>query len=303
MTSGVPWKINPEVPAHNLYAGIEYKEFWNGLRKRKLDELEHAIVRNLLPNSGRRIIDVGCGYGRLADCYIGRFEQVIMVDGSMSLLRQAFEQTRGQAIYIAGDAMHLPFRTASFDAALMIRVFQHIEDSRACLSELHRLLCNDGRFVFSYCNKQNVLKVMQWLIGATTRDPFSIEPVGVGSTFISHHPKAVHRMLREFGFSSIQYSGAGVLDSLAGRMGSAGRWIPSGEHLAPFFGRSKIAPWIFCGASARGNTSLIDVRGIGDLLQCPSCGGGLSDDKQGYLCLLCKRRYSVEDGIIDLRVQ
>ena len=218
-------KIDPEARPHSLYEGIEYEEFWNGSQKRKLDELEHAIVRNLLPKSGRRIIDVGCGYGRLADCYMGRFQQVIMVDGSMSLLRQAFEKTRGQAIYIAGDVTHLPFRTASFDAVLMIRVFHHIEDSRACLSELHRLLCNDGRFVFSYCNKQNALRVIRWLIGAHAENPFTTEPAGVGSTLISHHPKAVHGMLRESGFSSMQYYGAGVLDRLAGRIGFAGRWM------------------------------------------------------------------------------
>ena len=226
---GLPLEIDPEGPPHSLYEGIEYKEFWNGSQKRKLDELEHAIVRNLLPISGRRIIDVGCGYGRLADCYMGRFQQVIMVDGSMSLLRQAFEKTRGQAIYIASDVTHLPFRTASFDAVLMIRVFHHIEDSRACLSELHRLLCNDGRFVFSYCNKRNALRVMRWLIGANKENPFTTEPAGVGSTLISHHPKAVHRMLCESGFSSMQYYGAGVLDRLAGRIGFAGRWITPGR--------------------------------------------------------------------------
>ena len=300
---GLPSKIDPEGRPHSLYEGIEYKEFWNGLRKSKLDELEHAIVRNLLPISGHRIIDVGCGYGRLADCYMGRFDQVIMVDGSMSLLRQAFEKTRGQAIYIASDVTHLPFRTASFDAVLMIRVFHHIQDSGACLSELHRLLCDDGRFVFSYRNKRHALRVIQWLIGANTENPFTTEPAGVGSTLLRHHPKAVHRMLCESGFSSIQYCGAGVLDWLASKFSFAGRWITLGERLAPFFGRSKIAPWILCGAIAGGNTNLIDAGGIGDLLQCPSCGGSVCDEKQGYLCINCKRRYPVEDGIIDLRVQ
>ncbi len=300
---GLPLEINPEEPPHSLYEGIEYKEFWNGSQKRKLDELEHAIVRKLLPNSGRRIIDVGCGYGRLADCYMDRFQQVIMVDGSISLLRQAVEKTRGQAVYIASDVTHLPFRTASFDAVLMIRVFHHVEDSWACLSELHRLLCNDGRFVFSYLNKRNALRVIRWLIGINRENPFTTEPAGVGSTFISHHPKAVHRMLCESGFTSMQYYGVGVLDRLAGRIELGGSWIGTAERLAPFFARSQIAPWLLCEAVARGSTSLIDVRGIGDLLQCPSCRGSLSDEKRGYLCAMCNKHYPVEDGIIDLRVQ
>jgi SAM-dependent methyltransferase len=303
MRQGLPVESDLEKDPYSLYEGVEYNQFWTGLQKRKLDELEHAIVRDLLPASGRRIVDIGCGYGRLADCYMDRFQQVIMVDGSISLLRQAFEKTRGQAICIACDIRHLPFRTASFDAILMIRVFHHIDDSRACLSELHRLLCNDGRFVFSYCNKQNASRVMRWLKRTNSENPFSTEPADVGSMFISHHPKAVNGMLCESGFSSMQYYGAGVLDRLAGKIGFVGRWIALAEYLAPFFAWSRIAPWILCQAIARGNTSLIDVRGIGDLLQCPSCGGSISDEKHGYRCLICNRRYPVEDGIIDLRVQ
>jgi ubiquinone/menaquinone biosynthesis C-methylase UbiE len=302
MRSGLPEESDLEKDPYSLYEGVEYKHFWAGLQKRKLDELEHTIVRNLLPISGHRIVDVGCGYGRLADCYISRFQQVIMVDGSMSLLRQAFEKTRGQATYIACDVRHLPFQMASFDAVLMIRVFHHIEDSLSCLSEIHRLLCNNGRFVFSYCNKQNALRVMRWLIGDHNVNPFTIKPSGVGSTLISHHPKAVHGMLRESGFSSMQYYGVGVLDRLAGRIGIVGSWMALAEHLAPFFGKSKIAPWIFCQAIAKGNKSPIVDNQITNLLQCPSCGGKICNEKHGYLCLLCNRHYPIEDGIIDLRI-
>ncbi len=299
---GLPLKINPEERSHSLYEGIEYKEFWNGLQRRKMDELEHAIVRDLLPVFGRRIVDVGCGYGRLADCYMGRFQQVIMFDGSMSLLRQAFEQTGGQAICIAGEVTHLPFRSASFDTVLMVRVFHHIPNSQACLSELHRILCNDGRFIFSYRNKRNALRAMQWLVHRNTENPFTTEPAGVGSTLISHHPGAVHRMLLESGFGNIRYYGAGVSDWLAGKLGSIGRWIPPGRQLAELLGSSKIAPWILCGAIAVENTSLTDAREIADLLQCPSCGGSMSSDEQEYRCLGCARHYPVKDGIIDLRV-
>jgi ubiquinone/menaquinone biosynthesis C-methylase UbiE len=300
----LPLKFKPEElegPPSSLYEGVEYKEFWNGQRKSKQDELEHAIISDLLPISGRRIIDVGCGYGRLAECYISHYQQVIMVDGSISLLRQAFERTAGKAIYIAADAMHLPFPTASFDAALMIRVFHHIQDSSACLSELHRILCKDGRLIFTYANKQSVWRVIRWMIGSNKDSPFTTEPVGVGTRLISHHPKAVHRMLDASGFSGIQYYGSGIMDRLADRT-IIGRWTMLNRRLAPFFGRCKIAPWIFCSAITDETKNLIDARGILDLLQCPLCGCRVTDDQEGYLCLSCKRHYPVEDGIIDMRV-
>ena len=302
MEPGLPSKIDLEGRPHSLYEGIEYREFWDGLQRHKLDELERAIVRNLLPFSGHRIIDVGCGYGRLADCYLESFQQVIMVDGSMSLLHQAIEQTKGQAIYIACDVANLPFRPASFDTVLLIRVFHHISDSRTFLKELHRILCNDGTFIFSYRNKRNALRTIQWFLKRNTENPFTIDPGGIGSPLIRHHPKAVHRMLLELGFAGMRYYGAGVFDWLAGKLGSLGKQIPTGRLLAGVLGRSKIAPWIICGSMASGNTSLIETDKISDLLQCPSCGGNVSGDEQEYICNKCKRRYPVEDGIIDLRV-
>ena len=299
--SGLP-KFDPEKPPQNLYEGTEYKEFWNGLQKSKLDELEHAIVRDLLPVSGRRIIDVGCGFGRLSDCYLDRFQQVIMVDGSMSLLHQAYERTAGKAICIASDATNLPFRNASFDSVLMIRVFHHISDSRACLSELHRILCNDGTFIFSYLNKRNPLRILSWLARRETSNPFTIEPAGVGTRLISHHPKDVHRMLAESDFVDVHYYGAGVFDWVAGKLGPMGRWIPPGRKFAGLFGRSKFTPWILSSAVANGNISFNDAKEISDLLQCPSCGSSISDNKKGYVCLKCERHYPIEDGIIDMRV-
>ena len=109
-------------------------------------------------------------------------------------------------------------------------------------------------------------------------------------------------MLGEAGFTGMQYYGAGVLDWLAEKIGFAGKWIPPGEHLASFFGRSKVAPWILCEATVKGNTKLTDAWKIGDILQCPSCGDKVYDDGQRYMCISCNRCYSFEDGIIDLRV-
>lgn len=299
--AGLPPTINTEDP-ERLYEGIEYREFWTGPQKRELDKIEHLIVRNLLPISGHRIIDVGCGYGRLSDCYKNRFQQVIMVDGSMSLLRQALENTGRQAIYIACDVTHMPFQTATFDAVLMIRVVHHIQDSSICLTEMHRILSNDGHFVFSYMNKQNPKRIIRWLLGTNKENPFNKEPGGIGSTLISFHPKTIHQMLLECGFSSIQYSGAGVMDKLAGIVGFTQLLDKLGEYLAPFFAKSKIAPWIFCNAIAKGNSIQRDANRICDLLQCPSCGGNISNNSQEYMCLSCLRHYPVIDGIIDMRL-
>lgn len=302
MRRGLPDEVDPKKDSFSLYEGVEYEEFWSGSQRRNLDELEHTLVRSLLPGSGQRIVDLGCGFGRLAECYLNSFQQVIMVDGSISLLRKAYEKTNGLAVYIASDVRQLPFRKASFDAALLIRVFHHIDDSRACLSELHRVTGNDARFIFNYCNKQNAERVMHWLFRTKSRNPFTREPDSVGSTFISHHPKAVDELLREVGFKDIKYYGLGVMDRLTGHYATSVGSTSFAEKVAPFLAWSKIAPWILCQAITRNNINLIEFGKIIDILQCPSCGGELSEVSQGYICLICNMHFPFDDGIIDFRV-
>jgi ubiquinone/menaquinone biosynthesis C-methylase UbiE len=304
MTSipGIPPKLAAGKKPHQLYDQTDYREFWAGLSKMKLDELEHRVVKRLLPGSGRRIIDIGCGYGRLAGCYEGRFQQAVMLDGSIALLRQARDNTGGRAVYVAADIFNVPFRTGAFDAALMVRVLHHLPRPQACLSEMRRILSEDGRLVMSYSNKRNAWRIGLWLTGRTPHNPLTLEPLAVEDTFIHYHLRYVRRLMIEAGFDVSRSLGTGVLDKLAGAMGRWGRRIPPGLALAGLFGATGIAPWIFCEARARGGPALSGAEGIDDLLLCPLCRSGLAREADGYTCLCCRRRFPVEDGILDFRV-
>jgi SAM-dependent methyltransferase len=297
---GIPLEINPDKLSSQLYEDIDYKEFWNEKTKSKLDVLEHAIVCDLLPASGRRIIDIGCGFGRLADCYLDRFEQVVMLDGSMTLLRQAQQMVKDRAVYIAADANHLPFNRASFDCVLMIRVFHHLADSQAILLELNRVLGNMGTLVFNYCNKRSARQLAQWTIRLKRENPLTLEPVGIGTPFISHHPDYVHRAINKAGFSDNKYLGTGVMDKFAGKLGRFEKWLPSGEVIAPFLGTVKLAPWINCRSIAHGET-LSNNKNIEELLVCPSCHNSLQRSPNAYTCLSCGKSYTIKDNIADFR--
>jgi len=297
MRRGLPDDVNPDNEPHSLYEGVNYEEYWFGREKQNLDKLEHVMVRKLLKNSGRRIVDLGSGYGRLADCYLDRFSEVFLVDGSISLLQQAQKMTKGGAVLIASDIRRLPFRDASFEAALMVRVFHHIDDSQRCLAEVNRILSRNGQFLFNFCNKQNLERVFHWLVGEKSRNPFSLSSDNPGSTFISHHPKAVRKTLVETGFEKINYYGVGVLDKLP----VTGLTVLS-QKLSPFFAWTKIAPWFFCMATTTGNKSLIEHTSISDLLQCPACRGNLIDQESGYRCLTCGKLFPIVNGILDFRV-
>ena len=296
---GLPLTLNPEHTSR-LYEGTEYKDFWAGKEKASLDELEHALVRELLPASGHRIIDIGCGFGRLADCYLDRFEQVVMLDGAITLLRQARDTFKDRAFYIAADANHLPLATSSFDCAVMIRVLHHLSDTQLTFSELKRILGEGGVFLFNYSNKLSARQLFRRLLRWNVENPFVLEPMMSGQMLMQHHPAYVHRMLIKTGFSELQYFGTGVIDKLAGRLGRLGRWLPSGRALASVFGAIKLAPWMMCRARSRGEV-LKHYKSVDDLLICPSCRSAVCRREESYLCPSCNSSYPIENGIADFR--
>jgi ubiquinone/menaquinone biosynthesis C-methylase UbiE len=282
-----------------MYDGIEYKDFWDDPAKMRLDKLEQAIVCKLLPIAGQRIIDIGCGYGRLAGCYLERFEQVVMLDGSITLLRQAQETIGERAAYIAADANRLPFRPSSFDCVLMIRVFHHINDSQIILSEMQRVIGNGGNLVFNYCNKLSARQLLRWMLHLTRENPLTLKPTGIGTRLISHHPTHIEQLLKQHGFIRMKYLGAGILDKLPD---DSERLSSLAEALAPVFGAIKLAPWINCRATVSSEGQNKTSHRLDDILVCPICHQDLTHQPLTYHCPRCVYSFPIENGIFDFRI-
>lgn len=297
-TTGLPPTFHPE-KASRMYDGVEYKNFWDDPAKMRLDKLEHAIVCQLLPVSGQRILDVGCGYGRLASCYLERFKQVVMLDGSITLLRQAQETIGEKATYIAADANRLPFRPDSFDCVLMIRVFHHISDSQVILSEIQRIVSHGGNFIFNYCNKLSLRQLWRWALRLKRENPLTLEPTGIGTRLISHHPAQVEQLLKQRGFSNMKYLGAGILDKLPD---DSERLSSLAKALAPLFGALKVAPWINCRATVSSKIEIKTNQCLDDILVCPACHQELTRQIFTYHCRGCEASFPIENGILDFRI-
>jgi 2-polyprenyl-6-hydroxyphenyl methylase/3-demethylubiquinone-9 3-methyltransferase len=110
------------------------------------DPRARAILEALGPLCGRRILDLGCGKGRFARVLDARGARVVGLDVSAAMLAAAGGATPDRVL---GSARRLPFRDASFDAAIAVEVFEHFEPRAiddAC-GELRRVLRPGGRFV------------------------------------------------------------------------------------------------------------------------------------------------------------
>ena len=62
------------------YEGSDYRTaFWGGRDREYEDAAERIALGRLLPPSGGRLIEIGAGFGRLADLYAG-YREVVLLD-------------------------------------------------------------------------------------------------------------------------------------------------------------------------------------------------------------------------------
>src|SRR5262245_52692514 len=139
------------------YEGSNYRtEFWENKGRDYEDRIERVALRRLLPTHGKRLLEIGAGFGRLTNEYQA-YQQVILLDYSLSQLQYAQETlgTSGRYIYVAADAYKLPFRPGVFDTVTMIRVIHHMANVPAILTQIRRVMVSGGTFILEHANKQN----------------------------------------------------------------------------------------------------------------------------------------------------
>lgn len=97
----------------------------------------------------RRVIDIGCGEGQVARLAadLPRVERVVGIDPTCAQIEEAASRGGGPH-YARAAAGALPFRSSSFDAAVVCLVFEHVRDLDGAISEVARVLEVGGRFAF-----------------------------------------------------------------------------------------------------------------------------------------------------------
>ena len=127
----------------------------------------HAIAR-LIPEA-RNVLDLGAGDGSIGRYILGELgpdARITMVD-----LLPPTADLPERASWIQGDANHLPFEDASFDAVLMKALLHHVDDPTGTLTEAFRVLKPNGTVIVVEANREN--RVMRLIAENSPPPPIS----------------------------------------------------------------------------------------------------------------------------------
>ena len=120
----------------------EQVSWWFRARRRILSDV---IGRLSLP-SDTQIVDIGCGTGGNLPM-LEAYGEVTGVEYSPTGAQ--FARTRTESQIVEGSATQTSLENGSFDLATMLDVLEHLEDDKAGLDEVYRVLKPGGHFVFT----------------------------------------------------------------------------------------------------------------------------------------------------------
>ncbi len=134
-----------KVHALELFSGLPSRydalsaalSFWQDPRWRR------ALVDALAPQDGQRVLDVACGTGMVIGELLARARcEVVGVDQSpdMLALARARFADEPRVELVEGQAESLPFADASFDGLTVTYLLRYVDDPRATIAELARVL-------------------------------------------------------------------------------------------------------------------------------------------------------------------
>ena len=155
----------------------EYRRLVAGVAWNEFEEHGEAIAGMMreqdLLGPGARLLDVGCGCGRIArwlvddpiESYVGFDRHPGMIEWCQRNfadsaphfefrfydLKSAYTDLDGEAGEIAPEVFEFPFEDRSIDSAVLVSVFTHMPMSEidAYLRNLRRILTPDGRILLS----------------------------------------------------------------------------------------------------------------------------------------------------------
>ncbi|HVL69028.1 MAG TPA: methyltransferase domain-containing protein [Vicinamibacterales bacterium] len=125
---------------------------WDAARYHRVSDPQRAwglrVLERLRPRDGERILDIGCGTGRLTGDIVARAPdaRVVAMDRSSAMLKEARLHLAARVPLVHADAAALPFE-ACFDAVFSTATFHWVLDHERLFRGILQALRPGGRLV------------------------------------------------------------------------------------------------------------------------------------------------------------
>jgi SAM-dependent methyltransferase len=280
------------------YEGSPYRRvFWEDADRAYEDSAERLAVRALLPPTGRSLLDIGAGFGRLVDEYTG-YPQVVLLDYARSMLDDARSRHGDRCTYVCADLYRLPFATGALDTVVQVRVLHHVEHIEDAFAEVARVLPSVGSYLLEFANKRHLKAIARHLTRRQVENPFDERPYEFVPLNWDFHPAHIERAMRAAGLfiaarRAVSQFRLPALKRLVGPASLARVDAAFGGPLAPL----ALAPSQFVRAVRHGAPPAVD-----GLWRCPACGHEpLVETGDAVPCPSCGRVWPIVDGVYIFR--
>jgi ubiquinone/menaquinone biosynthesis C-methylase UbiE len=194
--SGTPDRNGSTAPP--IYDLSYRDEVW---RSRAYEDLcDRLALRAFLGDASGDLVDLGAGFGRLADEY-DAFDTVTLVDASPTMIAAARQRVGADPRFsiVAADAARLPIPSQSVDVVVAVRLLVHLADPTEVFQEIARILRPGGILVVEFPNRRHLLASVRYLIGRQRWSPNGRRTHEYLPGHYSHQPRTIEAQLRYSG--------------------------------------------------------------------------------------------------------
>jgi SAM-dependent methyltransferase len=305
----VPQHLANDIPVID-YEGSRYKtDFWEGRGRDYEDATERLVLQRLLPAQGPRIAEIGAGFGRLANLYLG-YEQIILFDYSRTLLQDAVQRWGHDPrfVFVAGNVYELPFATGCLDSLVMVRVMHHLAHVPQALRQIERVLHRHSIGVVEYANKRNLKALSRWILGRQGWSPLDLDPVEFVKLNFDFHPQWMNQQLaatplrirKQLAVSHLRMPWLKERFNAA-TLAKVDSWL---FELGGYF---PVSPSVFVQVETvtgrPRNAVSDDPADVAKLFHCPQCNAEAFElvSSRQLLCKECATTYQQKEGIWDFK--
>ena len=283
------------------YEGSDYRtRFWENQGRNYEDRVERIALRRLMPPTGSTLIDIGAGFGRIADEYKG-YEKVVLFDYSSSLLREAKERLGDDPrfVYVAGNWYEMPFVSGLFQTMVQLRTIHHAANVPDLFVELSRIQRTNGRYILEFANKLNLKAIARYALRKQTWSPFTREPIEFTELNFDFHPKWIDEQLKQAGFTPQK-----MLTVSHFRIALLKRIIPTDilvklDSYAQLTGNLwQLSPSVFVQNHGPRHGQ---IAADNEFFACPKCKTAIFESGQQLACPTCDVTWVKRAGVYDFK--